>query len=347
MLIPNKREFLARGLNRLGATAFLERAARRPVVLVATFHRIGEPAAGSFYDGVYSASPAAFAAHVRHLRDRYRLVSLDALAELAASGLAVDRPTALITFDDGYRDNYEVALPILKELKAPAAFFIPTDFFQRPRLTWWDHAAHVVKRTERSRIELDWPEPLAIEVNENGGSRTAAIAAVVRLYLDGKLNDDGEDGPRFRAHLEERAGVVVDEEALGRSLFMTWDHVRTLTSAGMAIGSHAHAHRKLASLPEAGQRFELTESKRILEAELNRPVAAVAYPFGWPGTFDDHTRRLAQETGYRLAFTALEGVNRPGADPFALRRLNVGYHDSAALFRARTALQTGFGSSFL
>ncbi|AGA24473.1 polysaccharide deacetylase family protein [Singulisphaera acidiphila] len=344
MLIQNKREILARGFDQIGLTRLLERTARRPSVLVATFHRIGNPAAGAFYDGVYSASPEAFHAQVRHLRDRFQLVTLEALAAMAGAEFAVDRPTALITFDDGYRDNFDVAFPILQELNAPATFFIPTGYFSRPQVPWWDHAAHVLKRTGKSRITLDWPEPLDLDLEQT--ARGTAIAAVVRLYLDGKVKADDE--ARFRAHLEERAEVVVDDSALGRALFMTWDQVRRLAGSGMSIGSHAHDHRALASLAEPDQRHELVESKRILEQEVGREIQGVAYPFGWAGTYDEQTQRLAQEAGYRLAFSSAEGVNRPGAaDPFALRRLNVGYHDSAPLFRARTALQTAFGASFL
>jgi peptidoglycan/xylan/chitin deacetylase (PgdA/CDA1 family) len=355
-LIANKREFLARGMVRLGMIGLLERAARRPGILITTFHRIGDPAAGSYYDGVYAASPAAFRAQVRHLRDRFRLIALDELIALADADFAVDRPTALITFDDGYRDNFDVALPILEELGAVASFFIPTGFFTNPRLPWWDHLAYVLKQTRRPRIELERPgpesepepepEPLVLDLEANG--RPAAIAAVVRLYLDGKIAD--ADEPAFRAHLEERAGVAVDESALGRDLFMTWDQVRGLAERGMAIGSHAHDHCNLARLDEAGQRRELSESKRILEHELGREVRALAYPFGWAGTYSSLTEHLAQETGYRLAFSSLEGVNRPGPSPsrrFALHRLGVGYHDSAPLFRARTALQSSFGASFL
>lgn len=347
VLIPNKREFLARGMAGLGVIGLLERAARRASIVVATFHRIGEPAAGSYYDGVYAASPAAFRAQVRHLRDRFRLIGLDELIALADAGFAVDRPTALITFDDGYRDNFDVALPILEELGASATFFIPTGFFTHPRLPWWDHLAYVLKQTRNPRITLDLPgpEPLVLDLETN--PRSAAIAAVVRLYLDGKIRDTDESA--FRTHLEERAGVAVDEGSLGRDLFMTWDQVRALAERGMAIGSHAHDHRNLGRLDEADQRRELTESKRILEHELGREVRALAYPFGWAGTFSPLTERLAHEAGYRLAFSSLEGVNRPGSSSnrFALRRLGVGYHDSAPLFRARTALQSSFGASFL
>jgi peptidoglycan/xylan/chitin deacetylase (PgdA/CDA1 family) len=342
MRIPNKREFLARRLGDLGLVALLERLARRPALLIATYHRIGDPRADSFYDGVFSASPEAFRAEVTQLRDRYHVIGLDELVALTDSGLAVDRPTALITFDDGYRDNFDVALPILKSLGVPATFFIPTAFFEHPRVPWWDHAAYVIKQTARRRIELELPEAIAIEIQE--GSRTPAVMAVIQLYLNGKISDER----RFRGHLEERANVSVDDDRLSRSLFMTWDQVRGLAAAGMGIGSHAHSHRRLSDLGEDEQRRELSESKQILERETRHEIRALAYPFGWPGAYDEQTKRLAGAAGYRLAFSSLEGVNRPGrSDPLDLRRLNIGLHDSPPLIRARIALQSAFGQSFL
>jgi len=342
MLIPNKREFLARRLVDLGLIRLLERGARRSSILVATFHRIGEPAASPFFHGVYSASPEAFRAEVTQLRDRFHLITLDELVGLADSGFAVDRPTALITFDDGYRDNLEVALPILEELGAPATFFIPTGFFENPRLPWWDHVAYVLNQSRRERVALDWPEPITVDLPS--GPRIAPIMAVIGLYLDGKVGDE----PRFRAHLEERAGVDVDEDALGRASFMGWPGVRQLVRSGMTIGAHSHDHRRLSALSEAEQRYELVESKRILEREIGREVHSLAYPFGWSGTYDEQTLRLAHQAGYRLAFSSQTGVNRPGSSrPLELSRLSVGYHDSPPLLRARMALQTALGKSFL
>ena len=88
----------------------------------------------------------------------------------------------------------------------------------------------------------------------------------------------------------------------------------------------------------------MAESKRILEARLGREVAALAYPYGWPGSYTARTKALAAEAGYRLAFASLEGVNRPdGLDPYDIRRLGVGSGDSPALLRARTALHAAFG----
>src|SRR5437879_3211705 len=100
MLIHNKRELLARQLGGLGLLGLLERLARRPCLLVPTYHRIGTPDSNPFYDPVYSASPEGFEAQVRYLQKRFRLISLDELLAVAGRGICFREPTALITFDD-------------------------------------------------------------------------------------------------------------------------------------------------------------------------------------------------------------------------------------------------------
>jgi peptidoglycan/xylan/chitin deacetylase (PgdA/CDA1 family) len=344
-LIPNKREFLARRLRGSGVLWLLERLGRRPCLLVLTYHRIGTPAEAPYYAPIWAASPGAFREQVARLRDTYRVVTLEEAVALAGTGFRVTEPTALVTFDDGYRDNFDVALPILTELGVPAAFFLPTAFFQEPRLPWWDFVAYAVNRATVPVLRLERPE--AIEIDLEHTPRAEAVARVVRACLDHHVDTGDERG--FRAHLEDRAGVGVDDAALGRALFMTWDQARALAATpGMAVGSHAHSHRTLARLSEDEQRAELNESRRVLEREVGREVVALAYPYGWPGAFDAATERLAREAGYRLALTGVEGVNRPGAaDPMAVRRLTVGFADSPVLLRARMTLYAVSGRSIL
>ena len=213
--ISNKREFLARRLRDFGVLRLLERAGRRPGLLVVTHHRIGDLSANPYYDPVFSASPEGFREQIHYLRDNFRILTLDEVD----TGASLREPSVLITFDDGYCDNFETAFPILKDLGVPATFFIPTEFLENPGLPWWDHVAFVLKRTEESRVVLDWPSPMTIELG--AGPRSHAIWSVISRYLDGTIGDE----VRFRAHLEERSGVVVDSRVLGRKLFMTWDQV--------------------------------------------------------------------------------------------------------------------------
>lgn len=346
-LISNKREFLARRLRDAGVLRWLERAGRRPGLVVLTYHRIGDPAGQPYYGPIWSATPEVFRAQVGRLRDTFRVIGLDEAAALVGDGKSADlrEPLAMVTFDDGQRDNVEVALPVLRELGVPATFFLPTAWIDAPRLPWWDHLAYVLHTTTVRTLRLDRPGPLVIDLDQT--PRPSAIARVVQSYLDHQVDTGDEAGAL--AHLDERAEVAVDSAGLGRSLFMTWDEARALLSAGMSVGSHAQTHRTLARLSADEQRAELSGSKARLEQALGRPVVGVAYPYGWPGTFDATTTRLARAAGYRLGFASVEGTNRPGLfDPMAVRRLGVGFADSPVLLRARLALTASrLGRSWL
>jgi hypothetical protein len=169
---------------------------------------------------------------------------------------------------------------------------------------------------------------------------------IIQAFLNGSITDE----PWFLNQLNEQAGVAVDSRALARELFMSFNQARQLSdiSPSLTIGSHAHTHRRLAGLDDDSQRYELTESRRILEAQVGREVRALAYPFGWPGTYTPRTVSLAAQTGYSVAFTSRVGVNRHGSiNPFEVKRLGVGRTDSLLLLRARTAFYGAFGQSFL
>ncbi|MHB1557680.1 MAG: polysaccharide deacetylase family protein [Isosphaeraceae bacterium] len=352
----NKREYLARLFGRIGLVRMMERlGGSRPGLVVLTYHRIAEPGADPFYDPVISATPESFRAQVEWLARGPRVLALDEAIERLTSAEPWREPAVLVTFDDGYRDNFDIAAPILRKRGIPATFFLPTAFLEEPRLPWWDRVACILKQTRATRLDLplrpdgeakiaDAAEPLTIDLKET--PRAEAIRAVIDAFLDGRIADESW----FLGMLGDRAGVVVEPSAAARALFADWDQVRRLTGpeTGLSVGSHGHSHRRLAGLDDETQRAELTGSRRILEDRLGRPVEALAYPYGWPGAFDDRTRSIAAEAGYRVAFASFEGINRPGStDPFAVRRLGVGSGDSAGLLRARVALHGMLGRSFL
>ncbi len=339
----SKRDRLVNGFDQLGLLWALKWFARRPGLLVLAYHRIGEAAGQLFDDELFSASVQGFKQQLLYLRSHFDVIGLNELiARLEGAGPVFRRPTAMVTFDDGYRDNYEVALPILQEVGLPAAFFIAAGYIDRPRLTWWDRVAYVVKSTTRDMLELDYPEPLTIDLRQPDRDRAT------RQILQPYKRTPEIDQERFFDRLEEEAGVEVESEALGRDLFMTWDQVRGLRGGGMAIGSHTYDHPVLAQMPEAIQLSELTRSKQVLESQADSPIHAIAYPVGGPDAFSDSTKRLAREAGYRAAFSYYGGFNRPGeSDPFDLRRMAVDWYDSYQMFRFRVTMSNLVGRRVL
>jgi peptidoglycan/xylan/chitin deacetylase (PgdA/CDA1 family) len=360
--IPNKRAALAVGLSTLGVVRRLERWAKRqgPFLVVLTYHRIAEPATDLYYEPVISATPAGFARQLDALRRHYRILSLGELIQRFEPGdrdstergasprLRLDGPSALITFDDGYRDNAEIAAPILQERGIPATFFLVSGFLEAPRLPWWDHVAFVLKQTlaKRFTIEFDQGAPLPVDLTR--ASRREALMAVIHAVLEGRVGPGLESERRFLGQLDSLTGVAVDSEARGRSLFLSPEQARDLAAQGIAVGSHTHSHRRLADLAETDQRAELAGSRHRLEQVVGREVETLAYPYGGPTAYSPTTIRLTAEAGYRLAFTARPGVMRSSnAAPLEIQRLNIGTGDTPALLLARTALLATRGSSFL
>jgi peptidoglycan/xylan/chitin deacetylase (PgdA/CDA1 family) len=320
----------------------IERLALRPCILVFCYHRICPTGENPFYDPIESATPESFEFQIRFLRDHFRLPQPSECVEILATSQAVSEPTAVITFDDGYRDNFQHALPVLRSLETSALFFLPTAFVGQARLPWWDHVAYVVKHSQVARLVIEIPEPLDLDLNEL--PRHEALMAVIGAYLRAARPDD----PAFLEHLGRRAEVDIDSARLAASLFMSWEEARALAAAGMGIGSHTHMHRKLASLSDTEQDAELRESKQILERELDRDVEAIAYPYGGRGDFTEDTKRLTKSARYRVAFALTRGISRAGcADPWAVPRVAVSASETNTLFRARADLFAAFGASIL
>jgi peptidoglycan/xylan/chitin deacetylase (PgdA/CDA1 family) len=302
---------------------------------VFAYHRIGSCLGHPYDDELISATAEDFRAQLAFVRTRFEMIGLDELLRLAANGFAARRPTALVTFDDGYRDNYEVALPILRELKIPAVFFISNGYIGASRMTWWDRVAFCVKQTRHERLELDYPVHRIYDLGQ--ASRTDAIRRILHEYAMSPELDDR----RFFGELEERTGIDTHSAAGGHALFMSWDQVRSLRDQGMSVGAHTHNDPVLGRLSPEQQALELSTSRDRIRDELGDSVVAMAYPVGGLTTFTETTKHIAQEHGFRAAFAYFGGVNRPGrTDPFEIHRMPVDYYISLPLFQTRSLLHS-------
>ena len=326
----SKRELIARTLQHSGILRLLEICARKPGLIVLNYHRIGDPQFNQFDDGVYSATAQDFATQLEFLCKHFRVLSMPNLLECATRDFTTTEPCVLITFDDGYADNYQIAFMLLKRYGLPATFFVPTDYIDRPRLPWWDHIAYVVKQTKQSQLVFGRNDQVNIDLQRV--LRSDAVRQVLNFYKGPRLLGDAA----FLSMLEERAQVKVDPAALGQQLLMSWGDLRIMADAGMAIGSHTHTQQILSRLSETEQLTELTTSKSIIEHRLGHPITTIAYPVGTKNAFTAVTKRLAKEAGYQLGFSFYGGINRPNkVDPFDVKRNGVGFNESLSHVRTR------------
>src|SRR5580658_6908786 len=163
-----KRELLARLCYKAGLTRVLEALPQRRTLIILNYHRIGNAEETLFDSGVFSATAEQFDSHIAYLKRRFHMATLEEVFAIVGGG-ALRGPSVLITFDDGYLDNYTLAFPILRTHGVEAVFFLPTAFIGTGKLPWWDVIAYMIKRSVKKRIHLEYPEPLNFDLIDEGG----------------------------------------------------------------------------------------------------------------------------------------------------------------------------------
>lgn len=318
------RASLASLLDAVGAVdaaLVVRRIVRLPFLPILTYHRIrASRAPDGFDDDVVDGTSVGFERHVRMLSRSFHLIGTRELYTYVRGEQELPANPAMITFDDGYRECRDIVLPILLRYGARATFFIATSFVEERRIFWWDAMSYIVKSTRRRELVVDYPASRAYPVDQ--GDPRRAIEQILRVVKDCK----GLDVPRFVDAVARAADVPWSagiERGLASSLVLTWDDVRALRDAGMDIQSHTRTHRILQMVPPEELDAELSGSRADLEAAIDKPVQAIAYPVGGAIEGDVVVCAAMAKAGYRLGFTNGSGTNVLAASmrPFGLRRV--------------------------
>ena len=301
------RAILASGLGLL-----LRRFNAWPGVLGLAYHRVGEPRASLFDHELWSATPEQFDTQIRCLKRHCDIIGPGDLPEALRSRSS---RCVLITFDDGYRDNFEQALPILRSHGVGATFFISTGFIDSPRPSWWDEIAWMVRSSPRRGLGPSRWLAAPLRFDRPGCHR--AIRRLLGIYK----SLEGVQAAEFIRYLADATGSGRCDASAVQGTWMTWDMIRQMRREGMWIGGHTVGHPILARLGVEGQRDEITGCARRLREELGQPMKWFSYPRGKRDSFNHHTRACLGEAGVEYAFSYYGGCSRFNRwDRFDLRR---------------------------
>jgi peptidoglycan/xylan/chitin deacetylase (PgdA/CDA1 family) len=327
-----KRELLARGLYWSGATFFLGQLPERSSLLALNYHRIGNPDDDLFDPGVFAATGEQLSEQISYLKRHVSLVTLEEALAFVDGAIheQTRRCRVLMTFDDGYLDNYEVAFPILRSHGVQGVFFLVTSLVGSCYVPWWDHIAYLMKTALQRRFRLGYPADLIVDVDGNG--MTKSLWDVLNLYK----RPENTDPVRFIRELREEAKG--NDPPSTQRRFLNWDEAREMIGGGMAIGSHTHSHHVLSQLEPEQQRQELAQSRALLREKLGIEADALAYPVGGRASFSEETQQIAREVGYRAAFSFHGGINLPEMTrSYDVKRVGVD-NQSRPRFRVRELL---------
>lgn len=304
------KNLIALGAGLTGLTALLRRRARRGGFQAFGYHRVGN-ARGPFFPGFPTAE---FERQCAFFARHYRVLPLVELAELLRAGEPVG-DTVSISFDDGYRDNLEVALPILERHGLPATIFLPTEAIDTGQPLWHDRVALIFERTQRKHVMLVASGRERWFDLSDQAARLAALEDALRLL---KTVPDVE----VEGAVEElRCAAGVDDYASLARDMLDWDDIRGMISRGIDFGAHGVRHSILTNLSADAVRGEIIESKRRIEEETGEPCRIFAYPNGEPGIdFTPEIETFVAEAGFSCAGSRGFDANMPGGDPYNLQR---------------------------
>jgi peptidoglycan/xylan/chitin deacetylase (PgdA/CDA1 family) len=257
-----------------------------------------------------------FRRHLAVLVKRFRILTLEEFGSYLQRGEPFPDRSCLVTFDDGWIDNYHTAYPILLEYGVPATIFLPLAYIGADRMFWQEELSlrlsELLHSTEEKDLRLirslmkseGLPDEEQVQsfIQELKGAGSEGISAVL-----GRLRDHQTDAP-----LPEHDNRYVD-----------WRQVEEMLAHGVSFGSHCISHRILTRLSPNEKRAEIVDSRSQLADKLGVEVKAIAYP---NGDYDDEVVDLTGAAGYRLGFSTVPGYVSSSTHALAIPRMNIHEH---------------------
>ena len=299
-LLKDRR--IKRALYASGALAAWHRRRNRDRLTVIMFHRVlaTDDPRWPTSDPEYTLPADVFAACLGFFKAHYNVVALEDVLAARAGQRPLPERALLITFDDGWSDNEEYALPALRAAGLPAVMFVVADAVDRAQPFWQEQ---MITAWRAGRLgEATWRR-LWDELGGGGAPALDGTLEPVRALIAALERAPAPVRARLLASIRD----LLDD---GVRYMITSDQLRALAAGRVAIGAHGQTHEPLTTVPDVDA--ELRAARRALEERLGGPaVTTLSFPHG---RFDDEVVARARAAGYRLLFTSVPELPGAGAD---------------------------------
>ncbi len=278
---------------------------RRGFFQILTYHR--------FSDVVGLDPVVALRRQCAYIRKNFHPVSMSQVARALRGECGLPPNAIVITVDDGYHDFLTVAAPVFSEYQLPVTVYLITGFLDGRLWPWWDRVAYAVQHTAKPAVEQGFATQNALPLRtdaERQATYSELCATLVKL----------PDRSRLAAleQLPRALAVNLPEVPPPEYAPLKWEEVRGLRKAGVEFGGHTDTHPILPDLEnEHAQQYEVAQSKRRIEEELQSPVLHFCYP---NGDFNATTVAAVKGAGFQTAATVLSGYDSLSTDPYLLKR---------------------------
>lgn len=294
---------------------------------VINYHRIDDPYRKGFdsFKPNVSATPHNFDRQMDYLAKWFNVVSLKEIVAWLDGHQSLPPYAALITFDDGYLDNYTAAFPILRQYNFPALIFLATGHIGTDAPFYWDLAAYCFSHTQIDHLAFP-------DGRVERWSNRSQLDRVSTAWVEAMKTVPEAEKQLQVQRLPDLLGVSVPAGYF-QTLMMDWDQAREMQKGGVEFGAHTIHHPILTRVSVEQAREEVVRSKSRIEGQLGETVMGFAYPNGGASDVNDRIERIVAESGIRAAFTLLNGPSSLGEvkrNPYAIRRIFISHKHSPA-----------------
>jgi peptidoglycan/xylan/chitin deacetylase (PgdA/CDA1 family) len=282
-------------------------------VRVLFYHRINN-------DGdSFGIAEDEFDRQMQYLSRGYNIISLSEYINHFENNKYI-KNKLLITFDDGYKDNFTYAYPILKKYSVPATIFLTTDFIDNKMWLWHDLYRYLVDSTTKKSICVQLGGH-ALVLNFESMESKINSRKIIHRYLK---NLSYQERMKHIFEMAEFLEVALPEHPTNKYSPLSWDEIREMSEDNIEFGAHTCSHKILSQLSSDEVFHEALYSKKRIEDELGRTINTFAYPNGQLMDFTEETINILQKCGYRAAFTTIVGINEDIIDNLAIKRIYPG-----------------------
>lgn len=286
----------------------------RPVGKVYMFHRVS-PADGSLpVIDELRVSPDFFRQFLLNKAEILQFVTLQEAVDIIEGRCKIDKPFGVITFDDGYEDNYIYAYPILNELGIPFTVYVSVDLVNDYKPIW--NYPLLIEKVVRMNDELMLKNDLRFSCKTLAEKNAAFIQLKSWLFSLPYKNLHEEFTNAFGNYLTDDVFEVNT---------LTWEQIQKMANDPLCtIGSHTMSHCRLAMKDVDILTYELKNSKDILSEKIGKPVEHLSYPYGWITDVSVEAAEIAKRVGYKTAFHSFGGpIRKKDKDLYHLKRIMV------------------------
>jgi len=300
--------------NHLGISdtyAILKRKLAKSQVVVVAYHRVlSEKDDFEPLNTRTRMDTRAFESQLRYLSQNFEIISLGELAQCLLERKALPGKAVVVTFDDGWKDSYLLAYPILRKYGVPATIFLATGYVGTGKPFWWHKVLYVLRQSTVKRLDLG---ELGCYSLQSEADRSRAAPMIIEELK--RLPEQEKE--LLLEKLATISQVEIPEES-GHRLVLSWEEVQEMSRNGIDFGAHSVTHPILTRVSLRQARWEISQSKRDIERRIGKAVNFFAYP---DGVFNAEVAKAVEESGFTGAVTDEPRWINPRTNLYGLGRI--------------------------